>query len=261
MRRLLLAPLVVLLVVVLGLTTAQAAGLNLVSGKVQAFTQSRCTNATVKVVPTGLVTTTGNATGISATGAVDAACAGQPAAVTLYRRTTGTTVTTFSSTVAAGGTFTATGPAFAATGDFAVLVTVGGWTVPATWSPPASCQAINDVTRPCAVTWSVTTGSQGWPFSYDWYRIAYTVTSTSAADNVQWRVTFDLSTFAWLPERIQRLDNAVTIPGTCVALPALQLQGGTTTATMVGGGTSYSSSVQMDDSNALDFFFARYTIC
>ena len=51
-----------------------------------------------------------------------------------------------------------------------------------------------------------------------------------------------LSTFAtWLPARVRKADPAVPQSGTCSTMPFLQLQSDTTTAMMVGNGTTYAS--------------------
>jgi|GEM_PF-1722224 len=247
-----------------GAAGADASRLVLVSGSVRTFAVARCGAGPLVVTPTGVTsspattTTTAQATGVAVTGA-DAACVGRPATLTLYRRTTGAVVATGTGTVAAGGTFTAPpAAAYPASGDLAARVTLGGWAVPTVWAPPVSCVAVNDPTRTCEVRWTVTTGTVNLVFwSYPYYRVAYTVSSPSTTATTQWRVTFDLSTFAtWLPARIRRLDAAVTTPTTCVTLPTLQLQGGTA----VGGGTTFSGTVQMDRSVVFDVYDA-YPVC
>ncbi|GIG22568.1 hypothetical protein Cch01nite_32920 [Cellulomonas chitinilytica] len=243
---------------------ADASQLGLVSRSIRTFALARCGAGPLTVAPTGVTsspastTTTAQATGISVAGA-DAACAGQPATVTLYRRTTGVVVASGTGTVAAGGTVTAPpAAAYAASGDLAARVTLGGWAVPSVWAPPVSCVAVNDPTRTCEVRWTVTTGTVNLVFwSYPYYKIAYTVSSPSTTATTQWRVTFDLSTFAtWLPARVRKLDAAVTTPAACVTLPTLQLQGGAA----VGGGTTFSGSVQMDRSVIFDVYDA-YPLC
>jgi hypothetical protein len=255
---------VLLLGVLAGTSAADASQLVLASRTVKTFAVARCGAGPLVVTPTGVTssptttTTTAQATGLSVTGA-DAACVGRPATVTLYRRATGVVVATGTGTVAAGGTFTAPpAAAYPASGDLAARVTLGGWAVPSVWAPPVSCVAVNDPTRTCEVRWTVTTGTVNLVFwSYPYYRVAYTVSSPSTTATTQWRVTFDLSGFAtWLPARIRKLDAAVTTPAACVTLPTLQLQGGTA----VGGGTTFSGTVQMDRSVVFDVY-DDYPLC
>ncbi|NKY41266.1 hypothetical protein, partial [Cellulomonas septica] len=161
-------------------------------------------------------------------------------------------------TVGADGSFSATVPAYAASGDLATRVVVGGWAVPAAWSAPVSCVAVDDPTRTCEVRWTVTSGTVNVLFwSYRYVRVAWTVTSPSTTANVTWRVTFDTSALApFVPERIRRTDTVAAMPTACATLPAFTLQGGTP----VGGATSASGSFQLDERLLLDVYDS-YPLC
>jgi hypothetical protein len=256
------AVLALLVALVVGGTVADASGLPLAGRSLLGVVLPRCGDAAAVVSPASLTTSpaSGGAVAGTLTGTgLDPACAGRPVDVLVYRRATGATVTTGTATVSPAGGFAVTpAAAYPASGDLAVRLTVGGWAAPAVWAPPVSCVAVNDPTRTCEVRWTVTSGTVNVVFwSYQYYRIAYTVTSPSATATTQWRVTFDLATFAtWLPARIRRLDAAVTTPASCVTLPTLQLQGGAA----VGGGATFSGSVQLDRSVVLDGY-DDYPLC
>lgn len=199
------------------------------------MSESRCTSRAVAVTNTPTSTTTASVavSSIDTTG-----CAGKTVVVTVYDPTvtpwsaarrleaTGAVTTASATLTASSGTFT---PAL----GLKVLVKVGGWQVPATWTytPPSGpvniCQVRNsdgslDSSKPCTVTgpvkadyWGSSGSGQGnfrtsvsAPGILNTQYVSFTVTLSGAP-----------SWWSWSNAGLTRINNSGVVTSSCSTLP------------------------------------------
>lgn len=197
MRRAVVAAVCVLLAVVgVGLSVAQAAVVPLRAGSLTAFVASdRCTAATLDVRP-GTVSPSGTSSQVVLT-ALPAACLGRPFVLRVHgpRAALGA-ADTAGVLPASGTTATVAVPPYEVRAVAGVALTVSTWGTRTAWSassPGLTCRVPGDPAAVCSAV--VVSADKDQP---DLYRRRVEITSPSPVP-VPWEITFDLSSTAQFP--------------------------------------------------------------